>query len=157
MRASNEDEVWICSKWWSARVHVSDVASSKIFIIDPLIIGPSSYMAQHILPAQFTVRCLIIVQCVIYHLSVASIPPTCHWSLSCPGRKWITEREREREGIGKGRKCTEINLVKRTRLCVVHSGLEDQHLWFPLKRKDIDYSWRGERLSLFPSGSPILS
>ena len=31
---------------------VSNVAGSKIFVIDPLIISPSSYMAQHIVPTQ---------------------------------------------------------------------------------------------------------
>lgn len=80
-------------------VCVSTVAGSKIFVIDPLIISPSSYMVQHIVPTQIYHP---LSDRVIYHLAAASIPLTCHWSLTRPARKWITERARERKGPGKG-------------------------------------------------------
>lgn len=52
---------------------VSTVASSKTFVVDPLIITPSSYAARNILLVRFSICCPIVVQCVIYHLSAASV------------------------------------------------------------------------------------
>lgn len=96
------------------------VSSRKTLVIDPLIISPSSYVAQHNLPAQLTIRCPVVVHCVIYHLSAASIALSCCWSLTHPGRKWITEGERVREsGTGVN---VEINLDQCTQQYVVASG-----------------------------------
>lgn len=133
-------DVWVCE---------STVASRKIFVIEPLIISPSSYMATH-------------SACAIYH-PLSNSCPVCDLSslhqyhLPATGPSLAQEGNGlEREGIGQNR---EINMAKCTQLYVGHSegGLEDQHLWFPLKAEDMDYLWTGEGLSFFPSVSPTLS
>lgn len=92
---------------------VSTVASSKIFVIDPLIINPSFHMVQHILPMQFAIHCPV-VWLISSALHQYHLPATGPW-LAQEGNGLL--KEREREGIGRG-KCTEINLVKCTRLYV---------------------------------------
>lgn len=127
VHAVDQDEVQMCKNdvWQGIRV---STAAGKTLVIDPLIICPSSYVAQHILPAQFNICCPVVVWCVIYHLSVASIPLTCYWSLTHPGRKRLTKGQRVREsGIDVN---VEINFGGRASGSAFISSI---------KAKDIDY------------------
>lgn len=105
------------------------VTSSKIYVIDPLIINPSFlYGATH--SAYVIYRPLS--DCVTYYLSLASIPLTCRQSLSHTTGKWITEPGRG--GIGQSKR-TEINLVGCTRLHVAHSlrGFKESAFMIPIE------------------------
>lgn len=68
---------------------------------------------------------------------------------------WEQKRHRKRRARP-ACKCIEINLVKSAQGYVAQRewGLNDQHLWFPLKVRDIDYLNRWGTLIIFAPSLP---
>lgn len=125
LHAFDQDEVWICKNdvlnaWMCVcSRQQQDLSYWLINYYSINLYGPTH--------SAYAVYCLLS-NYMIYHLSIASIPLTCHWPLTRPERKWIREREKE---LGSHIK-VQRSIWSNTPCCMLWY-LEYQHLWFSIE------------------------